>query len=292
MTYTNIISTQALADNLENPDWVILDCRISFIDPDLSYKHYQENHIPQASYCHLENDLSSEITPDTGRHPLPNFAKLINKLQAWGIGKNTQVVGYDDVNGAFAGRLWWQLRALGFNQVAVLDGGINQWIKEGRKLTQKIPLVAVKTAAESFDFNFDPQTVISTTQIQQNLEKDRENKAFTLIDARAPERYRGEVEPLDTVAGHIPGAINRDFQLNLGDNQLFLPATELKQQFTELLANTPAETGGEIVNMCGSGVTACHNMLALDIAGFDHSKLYVGSWSEWIRDDKRPIATG
>ncbi len=284
MKYTTIVSTQTLEDNLENPDWVILDCRTSLADRSLGLKNYQENHIPNSFHCHLENDLSSEITPDSGRHPLPDFAELIIKLHAWGIGGNTQVVAYDDANGAYAGRLWWQLRAFGFNQVAVLDGDINQWIKEDRKLTPEIPLAAPKPESEQFNFQLDPNAIISTSQIQQNIE----DKSFTLIDARTPERYRGEVEPLDTVAGRVPGAINRAFQLNLDENGLFLPAAELKQQFADLLADTE----DEIVNMCGSGVTACHNMLALEIAGITDSKLYVGSWSEWIRDEKRPIAIG
>ncbi|WP_299880222.1 sulfurtransferase [uncultured Cocleimonas sp.] len=284
MKYTNIVSTQTLEENLDNPDWVILDCRTSLADRSLGLKNYQENHIPNSFHCHLEKDLSSEITPESGRHPLPDFAELIKKLHAWGIGKNTQVIAYDDASNAYSGRLWWQLRAFGFDQVAVLDGGINQWIKEGRKLTTEIPEATPKPEAEQFNFQLDPDEIISTSQIQQNIE----DKSFTLIDARTPERYRGEVEPLDTVAGRVPGAINRAFQLNLDDGGLFLPAAELKQQFDDLLQ----DESDELVNMCGSGVTACHNMLALEIAGITGSKLYVGSWSEWIRDEKRPIATG
>jgi len=284
MKYTNIVSTQTLEENLDNPEWVILDCRTSLADRSLGLKNYLENHIPNSFHCHLEKDLSSEITPESGRHPLPDFAELIKKLHALGIGKNTQVIAYDDASNAYSGRLWWQLRAFGFDQVAVLDGGINQWIKEGRKLTTEIPEAVPKSESEQFNFQLDPDEIISTSQIQQNIE----DKSFTLIDARTPERYRGEVEPLDTVAGRVPGAINRAFQLNLDENGLFLPAAELKQQFDDLLQ----DESDELVNMCGSGVTACHNMLALQIAGITGSKLYVGSWSEWIRDEKRPIATG
>ena len=288
MKYTTIVSTQILEDNLHNPDWVIFDCRTSLADRSLGFKNYQENHIPNSFHCHLENDLSSQITPESGRHPIPDFAELIVKLHTWGIGKNTQIVAYDDANGAYAVRLWWQLRAFGFNQVAVLDGGINQWIKEDRELTQDIPQAVPKPEAEQFAFQLDPKAIISTATIQQNIE----DKSFTLIDARTPERFRGEQEPLDTVAGRVPGAINRAFQLNLDENGLFLPATELKQQYDDLLAEAEASAENSIVNMCGSGVTACHNMLAMEITGITDSKLYVGSWSEWIRDEKRPIGTG
>ncbi len=288
MKYTTIVSTQTLENNLNNPDWVIFDCRTSLADRSLGLKNYQENHIPNSFHCHLEKDLSSEITADSGRHPIPDFAELIVKLHAWGIGKNTQIVAYDDANGAYAVRLWWQLRAFGFNQVAVLDGGINQWIKEDRELTQDIPQAVPKPEAEQFAFQLDPKAIISTATIQQNIE----DKSFTLIDARTPERFRGEQEPLDTVAGRVPGAINRAFQLNLDENGLFLPATELKQQYDDLLAEAEASAENSIVNMCGSGVTACHNMLAMEITGITDSKLYVGSWSEWIRDEKRPIGTG
>ena len=284
MKYTTIVSTQILEENLDNPDWIIFDCRTSLTDRSLGLKNYQENHIPNSFHCHLEKDLSSEITPDSGRHPIPNFDELIEKLHAWDVGKNTQVIAYDDANGAYAVRLWWQLRAFGFNQVAVLDGGINQWIKEDRKLSQEIPQASAKPEAEKFDFKLDPNAIISTTEIQQNIE----DKSFTLIDARTPERYRGEVEPLDTVAGRVPGAINRAFQLNLDENGKFLPASELKQQYDTLLIDAE----DHVVNMCGSGVTACHNILAMEIAGITDSKLYLGSWSEWIRDSERPIGLG
>ena len=284
MKYTTIVSTQILEENLDNPDWIIFDCRTSLTDRSLGLKNYQENHIPNSFHCHLEKDLSSEITPDSGRHPIPNFDELIEKLHAWDVGKNTQVIAYDDANGAYAVRLWRQLRTFGFNQVAVLDGGINQWIKEDRKLSQEIPQASAKPEAEKFDFKLDPNAIISTTEIQQNIE----DKSFTLIDARTPERYRGEVEPLDTVAGRVPGAINRAFQLNLDENGKFLPASELKQQYDTLLIDAE----DHVVNMCGSGVTACHNMLAMEIAGITDSKLYLGSWSEWIRDSERPIGLG
>ena len=187
MKYTTIVSTQTLEDNLDNPDWIIFDCRTSLADRSLGLKNYQENHIPNSFHCHLENDLSSEITPDSGRHPLPDFDQLIQKLHAWGIGKNTQVVAYDDANGAYAVRLWWQLRTLGFDQVAVLDGGINQWIKENRELTKEIPQTSPKPKTEQFDFKIDPNEIINTAQIQQNIS----DKSFILIDARTPEILRG-----------------------------------------------------------------------------------------------------
>lgn len=287
MKYTTTVSTQILEDNLNNPNWLIFDCRASLTDHSLGLRNYHENHITNAFHCHLEKDLCAAITPESGRHPLPDIAQLIEKLHVWGMTKNTQVIAYDDANGAYAARLWWQLQVLGFNQVALLDGGINQWIKEDKPLTQEVPQVVPTLETEAFDFTLDQNAIISTSQIQKNIH----SKSFTLIDARTPERFRGESEPIDTVAGRIPGAINRAFQLNLDENGLFLPAPKLRQQFDELLKDEK----NELVSMCGSGVTACHNMLAMEIAGITeikHSKLYVGSWSEWIRDKSRPIQTG
>jgi len=282
MSYTTTVSTQTLEENIENPDWLIIDCRSSLTDHNAGFNAYTEGHIPNSFFANLEDDFSSPIDSHSGRHPLPDFDKLTNKLGSWGINKDTQVIAYDDASGAYAVRMWWQLRSFGHNKVAILDGGINQWTKEQRGLSTEVP---EKSAAGPYDVHFDSSSVTTTEQIQSNISEN----TFTLLDARTPERYRGEAEPIDTVAGRVPGAVNRAFQLNLNEEGLFLSPEELKQQYQPIVDSA---INKEIVHMCGSGVTACHNMLAMEIAGFDTTKLYVGSWSEWIRDSKRPIATG
>lgn len=275
MNYTTIISTDDLAKNLHKSNWVVFDCRSSLSD-------YQTAHIPEARHCHLEDDLSSPITAKSGRHPLPDFNKLAELLGTWGVDKESQVIAYDSTGGAdYASRLWWQLRTFGHQNVAVLDGGFQQWEKDKKSLTQDLPEITPKT----FTSNIDETQWLPTEALVQNLT----DKAFTVLDARAPERFRGEVEPFDTVAGRIPDAINRAFMSNLNEEGRFLSAQELRQQFDDLLGNLVPQ---DIVHQCGSGVTACHNMLAMEVAGLTGSKLYAGSWSEWIRDAKRPIATG
>ena len=275
MKFTTIISTDDLAENLHKSNWVIFDCRSSLQD-------YQTSHIPESRHCHLENDLSSPITPNSGRHPLPDFDKLSILLGNWGVDKDTQIIAYDATGGAdYASRLWWQLRTFGHQNVAVLDGGFQQWERDQKTLTQDLPEIIPKT----FISNIDETQWLETEAIQKNLS----DKTFTILDARAAERFRGEIEPFDTVAGRIPEAINRAFMLNLNEDGRFLSAQDLRQQFNDLLGDLPPQ---KLVHQCGSGVTACHNMLAMEIAGLSGSRLYVGSWSEWIRDKKRPIATG
>ena len=284
MKYTTLISADQLAQNLNQPNWVIFDCRSHLTDHEAGLNAYNESHIPNAIFCSLETDISSPITKQSGRHPLPDFDKLIKKLGDWGVDNQTQVIAYDDVGGAFAVRLWWQLRTFGHDKVAVLDGGIPRWIKEQRPLTTERPKINSKT----FTATIDNSTWLSSDQIQKNITA----KNFTVLDARTPERYRGESEPIDTVAGRVPDSINRAFQLNLAENGLFLKADELKKQFENIIQQTPNQSAENVVHLCGSGVTACHNMLAMEIAGLTGSKLYAGSWSEWIRDDKRPVAVG
>jgi len=284
MKYTTLISTDDLSQNLHRSDWVIFDCRSSLLDHAAGLKAYNENHIPNTIFCNLETDLSSLVTTITGRHPLPDFDALIKKLSDWGVDNQTQVVAYDDVGGAFAVRLWWQLRTFGHSKVAILDGGIPQWIKEGKPLTTAQPKVTPKT----FTATIDKSAWISTDQIQDNLV----SQDFTVLDARTPERYRGESEPIDTVAGRVPDSLNRAFQLNLGKDGLFLKSDELQKQFRGIIKKTPNQSPKNIVHLCGSGVTACHNLLAMEIAGLTGSKLYAGSWSEWIRDSKNPVDRG
>ncbi len=280
MNHTTIISTENLAENIHHPDWIIFDCRFSLNDPEAGSKAYQTNHIGNARYAHLDNDLSSAITVMTGRHPLPDFSILANKLGAWGVSNHSQVIVYDEAAGAFAGRMWWLLRCLGHENVAVLDGGIKQWEMQGHNLSANLPTLN-KT---DFQGTPDKSMWLTTDQVQNSLNKG----TIKLIDARTPERFKGDQEPIDLVAGHIPGALNRPFQHNLNNNGLFLTSEELREQFVAFIGDTCPD---QIVHMCGSGVTACQNLLAMEIAGLNGSRLYTGSWSEWIRDKHRPIAS-
>ena len=204
---------------------------------------------------------------------------LAKKLGVWGITNDSQVVAYDDAGGAFAGRLWWLLRCLGHDKVAVLDGGIQHWQKQGFSLTTTLPKIKPAT----FRPYLNTALWLNASQVQNSLAK----KTICLIDARTPERYRGEQEPIDPVAGHIPHALNRPFQLNLDNTGLFLSADSLSKHFKPLIGTTPPE---QVVHYCGSGVTACHNLLAMEQAGLTGSKLYPGAWSEWIRDKNRAVA--
>jgi thiosulfate/3-mercaptopyruvate sulfurtransferase len=281
MTYTTLVSTDILNQQLNNPNWIIIDCRFSLADTEAGAKAYRHGHIPNARYAHLDKDLSSQITDFTGRHPLPNFSLLAKKLGAWGVTNNSQVIAYDDAGGAFAGRLWWLLRCMGHDKVAVLNGGIKQWQKQGLPVTTTLP--AVKPTV--FRAYLDDSAWLNAIQVQNGTAR----KTVCLIDARTPERYRGEQEPIDPVAGHIPSALNRAFQLNLDSNGLFLAPEQLHKQFKQLIGTTAPE---QVVHYCGSGVTACHNLLAMEHAGLTGSRLYAGSWSEWIRNKNRTVAKG
>jgi thiosulfate/3-mercaptopyruvate sulfurtransferase len=281
MTYTTLVSAATLQQNLDNPNWVIVDCRFSLFDAEAGAYAYRHGHIPNARYAHLDKDLSSTITDYTGRHPLPDFRQLAQKLGTWGINNTSQVVAYDDAGGAFAGRLWWLLRCLGHERVAVLDGGIKYWQKLELPVTTTLP--AIKPA--TFRPYLNTACWLNALQVQNGLAQ----RSICLIDARTPKRYRGEQEPVDPVAGHIPHALNRAFQLNLDNSGLFLSTGQLHDQFSRLIGDTSPE---QVVHTCGSGVTACHNLLAMEHAGLTGSKLYAGSWSEWIRDKNRPVAVG
>jgi len=280
MTYNTLISATVLKQNLENPDWVVVDCRFSLADENVGSYSYRHGHIKNARYAHLNNDLSSAITDFTGRHPLPDFRVLAKKLGVWGISNKSQVVVYDDAGGAFAGRLWWLLRCLGHDKVAVLDGGIKHWQRLGFPVATVLP--AIKSA--TFRPYLNSNNWLSASQVQDSLAR----RSICLIDARTPERYRGEQEPIDPIAGHIPHALNRPFQLNLDSQGLFLSPSQLHAQFKQLIGATAP---GQVVHNCGSGVTACHNLLAMEYAGLTGSRLYAGSWSEWIRDKNRPVAS-
>lgn len=278
MNYHTLISAAALAHHQQNKNWLIFDTRFSLANTAAGAKAYRLGHLEHARYVHLDNDLSSAITVFTGRHPLPNFPLLAKKLGDWGVSNHTQVVIYDDAGGAFAGRLWWLLRCLGHEKAAVLDGGVQHWLKQGLSLTTRLPRI---TPAVLRPYLNDGLWLTAG-----DVENAIARRAVTVIDARTPERYRGEQEPIDPVAGHIPYALNRPFQLNLDHEGLFLSPEILKQQFNRLI-NKRLPT--EVVHYCGSGVTACHNLLAMEVAGLNGSKLYAGSWSEWIRDKNRRV---
>ena len=283
MPVAQLISPQALNERQAHPGLVILDCRFALEDPDYGHSSYVEGHIAGAQYADLERHLSGPVIKGvTGRHPLPEPSALLEQLRAWGINQDSDVVLYDDGPGAFAARAWWLLAWLGKRDgVFILDGGLKAWHAAGFKLTTDEPVVVPGT----FEGQPDNHLVLSAEQLQTRLGQP----GLTLIDARAKPRFRGEVEPIDPIAGHIPGAQCAAFNENLDSSGRFLPAEQLKQRFAEQLAGRSPD---ELVAYCGSGVTACHNLFALGLAGYPLGKLYAGSWSEWINDPARGVATG
>ena len=283
MTATTLITAAELAQHVFSPDWVVLDCRHDLTNPQAGIDAYHAGHIPNAQFAALDTDLSDKTTAAhgvfRGRHPLPDRDAFIERLRDWGVKPDSQVVAYDGHGGMFAARLWWMLRWVGHGAVAVLDGGLQAWQAEGERLSTEhasklrgtiiaaAPLTATVTAAD----------------IVSNLQAG----ARTVIDARAPDRFRGENETLDPVGGHIPGAKNRFFKENLQADGRFKPAAELRAAFAELV-----KSPGSAILQCGSGVTACHNLMAMEIAGLPGAALYPGSWSEWCADPARPVARG
>lgn len=280
MAFTTLISTAALALHLNEDAFAIVDCRTKLDDESWGAREHKAGHIPGAVYADLNRDLSASQTGTNGRHPLPDPAALATRLGQLGITSGVQVVAYDQDNGMFASRLWWLLRWLGHDAVAVLDGGFAKWRAEGR------PVVGGDTHRDARTFTAAPRDHmrVEVATVAQRAG----SREWRLVDARAPERFRGEVEPLDRVPGHIPGAVNHFFQTNV-DNGVFKTPEQLRESFAKTLAGTPPN---RVVCYCGSGVTACHNLLALEHAGLTGAQLYVGSWSEWSSDPARPVATG
>ncbi len=277
--YKTLVDCHTLALHLHDPDWVAVDCRFILSRPDAGREAYDHGHIPGARYAHLNDDLSAPVTATSGRHPLPDPQQLAAKLGAWGIGPGKQVVAYDDSFGAMAARLWWLLRWLGHDTVALLDGGLPRWQREGHPLTKDRP--AVRPAV--FVPRLHDEMVVDTGFVARAVRDEH----WLVMDARSEERFNGEVELLDPVAGHIPGAVNLPFEDNLHVSGRFSNPEELR----ELYRGQMKQVGPErVVQMCGSGVTACHNLLAMEHAGLPGAKLYAGGWSEWIRDPKRPVA--
>lgn len=278
--FTTLISAHDLLPHLNDPLFRIVDCRFNLADTSWGETEYGKSHIPGAVYAHLDRDLSSPVIPGkTGRHPLPDTDKLVALFSSWGIEPHTQVVVYDQGAGGIAARLWWLLRWLGHDQVAVLDGGWGKWTETGNPVSEA-PFMGTTCI-----FQKKPQKdyVVESATLAQNL------SGFFLIDAREKPRYLGETEPIDPVAGHIPGAKSLPFAGNIGKDGYFLLPEELKKRFTEVLGDTNPE---KAVTYCGSGVTACHNLLAMAHAGLGMGKLYAGSWSEWIADPERPVGVG
>lgn len=281
MTFTKLISAAELAQHVFDHDWVVLDCRHDLAQPDAGSMAYAEGHIPNAQFAHLDHELAGEkVGADgtfRGRHPLPDRASFIANLRQWGINDNTQVVAYDAHGGMFAARLWWMLKWVGHDAVAVLDGGLPAWLAHGM-------FVSTEASPRTLGTLTDQPALLASVNADDIL-KSLNDTTRIIIDARAPDRFRGENETMDPVGGHIPGAKNRFFKDNLQADGRFKSADQLRSEFSELL--TQPESA---VMQCGSGVTACHNLLALEIAGLSGAALYPGSWSEWCSDPARPIA--
>ena len=279
--YRTILSPEELHPYVGDEGWAIVDARFHLPEPDKGERDYLEGHIPGAVYAHLDRDLSGPLTGNNGRHPLPGVDQMAGRFGRWGIDGDVQVVVYDTVSGQMAARLWWMLRYLGHDAVAVLDGGLQSWEPAGYELASG--------REESSPRSFVPRVRASMRIDVEELTRPSGLEDNLLIDARAPERYRGEVEPLDPVAGHIPGARNHGTALNLGEDGRLLPADELRTKLDVAIGDRPAD---EVVSYCGSGVTACHNLMAMEIAGIREARLYPGSWSEWCADERRPIEKG
>ena len=284
MPFNTLIDADSLRGLLGQPQLAVIDCRFDLMNPAAGHEAYVKGHIPGAHYADLNRDLSSPVTAHTGRHPLPPPDVFAARLGELGVGDDTQVVAYDDANSSMAARLWWMLRWLGHEAVAVLDGGFKAWVAAGGAV-ESGEAAARTTRAARFTPRVDLRAVLSTADLERALQAG----THLLVDARAAERFAGLVEPIDPVAGHVPGAVNHPFTANLGADGRFLPAAELERRWRERLAGKNPQA---VIAMCGSGVTACHHLLSLETAGIPGGRLYAGSWSEWIRDPRRPVARG
>jgi len=281
LSFSTLLRPADLMGHLADPHWLVLDCRFELSDPDAGERAWAAGHIPGAAHAHLERDLSGPVTASTGRHPLPERGSFAATLSRWGVGPTTQVVAYDASAGMFAARLWWMLRWAGHDRVAVLDGGLQGWTAAGGTLDRSVE----QRQPVRFEPAWRDDMAVSTAELAPMLGRGD----CVLVDARGPDRFEGRVEPIDPVAGHVPGAVNHPCQRNLDADGRFLPPVQLLERWQETLGGrAPAAA----VCMCGSGVTACHDLLALEYAGLAGARLYAGSWSEWIRDPGRPVARG
>jgi len=281
MPFMTIVDTDRLAPHLSDGDWAVIDCQFRLEDPQWGEAEYLARHIPGAVHASLDRHLSGAATGTNGRHPLPDPTLLAKTLGQFGIEAGVQVVAYDQDSGVYASRLWWLLRWLGHQDVAVLDGGLAKWIAEGRPAASGHQSRAYRT----FTGTPRPDLTVNADQVAEIVSRHEAG----LVDARAPERYRGEIEPIDRVAGHIPGAICHFHKLNMREDGRFRSAADLRALWGETLGVSPAN---RVVCYCGSGVTACHNLLALEQAGLTGARLYPGSWSEWSSDPARPVERG
>ena len=277
MTYNTTVSAETVQQHLNDPDWVVFDCHFFLGSPEAGRAAYQKGHIPGARFMDMDTDLSASPGPADGRHPLPDPQTFIGKLRDWGVNNHSQVVFYDGDKGPFAARGWWTLQWLGHEKTAVLEGGLASWKDAGYTVSTDDP----ECSPGSFSGTPNPDMVVEVQEVEEMLRKDR----VSLLDARPNPRYQGEGENIDPYGGHIPGSLSCFWGGNVDENNRFLSPEALRQRFAPMAEK-------EIVHSCGSGVTACHNVLAMDIAGFSRPRLYVGSWSEWIRSEERPRASG
>ena len=276
-----LVRSEQLASHLRDPAWVVFDCRHDLLDHAKGRRLYDEGHIPGAHFAAVETDLSGAKTGRNGRHPLPTPEAFAGFLARHGVSAETTVVAYDDIGGMYAARLWWLARWIGLTRVVLLDGGLPKWVVEGRLVDRAVPAPVPSTLTARADASL----VWTVDDVMAQLR----DPGRVLVDARTAERYRGETEPIDPVAGHIPGAVNRSYKLNLQADLTLRPAAELAREFSNLTGHRPPATVG---HHCGSGVTACANIFAMELAGLPGSKLYNGSWSEWVSDPARPIGKG
>ena len=277
--YSSLITPQTVNEHLEDPNWRFFDCRYVLTEPEKKQSEFAESHLPGATYVHVNHNLAGPRIPGkTGRHPLPKITELSKTFAAWGISSSTQVVVYDDTGGAYAVRLWWMLRWLGHDSVAVMDGGWPRWLKEERPVSADIFI------PESVNFNAKPREHWSVSA--EDICNYFDNPEVRIFDARSRDRFRGENETLDPVAGHIPGAVSAPFAENLDADGNWKSKSELQKMYLELLDGSPVE---QAVTYCGSGITACHNILAMCYAELGDSRLYSGSWSDWITNPERPV---
>lgn len=277
--WTTLVQAETLSIAQGRSDLAIVDCRFSLSNPGAGESAYLVGHIPGAVYAHLDRDLSDHAKHGEGRHPWPDAATFTAKLGRWGISPQHQVVVYDDGDGAIAARLWFLLRALGHQKVAVLDGGWARWTALGSKVDSSVPA----PSSQRYPGAFDADRLLDARQVQARLAQ-----GDLLVDARSADRFRGENEMIDRVGGHVPGARNRPYADNLADGRM-RPPVELAAEFRALTQGYAPE---DVIVMCGSGVTACHHLLAMERAGLPGAKLFTGSWSGWISDPSRPVATG
>ena len=284
-----LITPRQLAARLEDRDLAVIDCRFDLARPQWGREAYESARIPHALYADLDHDLSGKTSPSTGRHPLPPVDELAARLGQWGIDAQVHVVAYDQASGAYAARLWWLLRWLGHTRVALLDGGLAGWQEEKLPLdTAPISRMLPGRPARRFDPRPDAEMVVSTSELEGLIASGEIASADqVLIDARSADRFAGRGETIDPVAGHIPGARNHPFADNVDGAGRFIDRGTLRERFAKTLEGVPPDAA---ICMCGSGVTACHNLLAMEVAGLEGARLYAGSWSEWIRDPNHPVA--